>query len=92
MTTVARRAVVRGRVQGVFFRASTRDRARALGLAGWVRNDPRGTVTIHVEGSAEDVESLLAWASVGPRHAAVVGVDVAAATVEGLDSFEVRHG
>ena len=88
---VARRAVVRGRVQGVFFRASTQDEARRLGVRGWVRNDPGGTVTIHAEGTADEVEELLAWAQEGPRQARVVGVETSESEVAGLDDFSVRH-
>lgn len=89
--TIARRASVRGRVQGVFFRASTRDLARELGVAGWVRNEPDGTVTIHAEGGGDEVSSLLDWAHDGPRDAAVVGVEVSDHEPEGLSGFEVRH-
>lgn len=88
---VARRAVVRGRVQGVFFRASTQQVARRLGVVGWVRNDPGGTVTLHAEGSAAAVDELLRWAASGPRHAVVVGVDVRQAPNAGHEQFEVRY-
>lgn len=68
------RAIVSGRVQGVFFRQSTVEQARALGLTGWVRNLPSGEVEIMVEGRRRDLEALLGWASNGPRHAHVTGV------------------
>ena len=88
---VARRVRVRGRVQGVFFRASTRDRAAALGVTGWVRNDPDGTVAIHAEGPADAVGELVEWAGEGPSQARVVGVDAGDAEVVGHTGFEVRH-
>jgi acylphosphatase len=67
---------IEGRVQGVFFRASTMDKARELGLTGWVRNNPDGSVEIVAEGPTEDVEKLVAWSYHGPRHAVVNNVDV----------------
>ena len=83
--------MVRGVVQGVFFRASTRDLALRLGLDGWVRNDPTGTVTVHVEGGPGAVDELVAWLRTGPRHARVVGVDVSDVPPEGHEGFVVRH-
>jgi acylphosphatase len=65
------RAVIRGRVQGVFFRAETRDRARSLGLSGWVRNVPDGTVEAVFEGDRERIESILGWCRQGPALAQV---------------------
>lgn len=68
------RLIVRGRVQGVFFRYSTVEEARKLGLTGWVRNLPSGDVEIVAEGKRRDLESLWAWAQVGPPGARVVEV------------------
>lgn len=70
------RAEVSGRVQGVCFRAFTRDRARRLGVAGSVRNLPDGRVEIVAQGEESDVDSLLEWASQGPSHASVSNVSV----------------
>ena len=86
----ARRIVVSGRVQGVFFRDSTRRTAQSRGVAGWVRNRDDGTVEAHLEGEGDAVESVIAWARTGPRHADVDGVDVTEAEPEGLDGFEIR--
>jgi acylphosphatase len=63
--------VVRGRVQGVFFRVETRERARSLGLSGWVRNTPDGSVEAVFEGDRERIESMLAWCRRGPSLARV---------------------
>ncbi|MGZ4495575.1 MAG: acylphosphatase [Nocardioides sp.] len=90
MTDTARELVVHGLVQGVFFRDSTRREAAALGLAGWVRNEYDGTVRIHVEGDADAVGELVAWAQHGPRHAAVDRVDVTDVRPQGHRGFEVR--
>jgi acylphosphatase len=68
--------VIEGRVQGVFFRASTRDEARARGLNGWARNLPDGRVEAVFEGDKRVVENMLAWCHKGPPHAYVDRVEV----------------
>jgi len=68
-------AVVRGRVQGVFFRASARDEAGRLGLGGWVRNHPEGTVEVYAVGPEPKLQELLRWLRHGPPSARVEGVD-----------------
>ena len=71
------RAVVRGRVQGVAFRAATLDQARRLGgLSGWVKNLPDRSVEVLAEGARADVEALLAWCRHGPPAARVDDVQV----------------
>jgi len=82
--------VVRGFVQGVFFRAEARDRARSLGLAGWVRNAPDGSVEAVFEGEDERVESMVSWCSHGPLGARVDEVDVTWAELRGEDGFSIR--
>jgi acylphosphatase len=62
---------VSGRVQGVFYRASTAQLARQLGLTGWVRNLPDGRVEIVAEGEAESLQKLLSWCRLGPPAAQV---------------------
>ena len=86
----ARILVVHGRVQGVFFRDSTRRQARAHGVVGWVRNEPDGTVRAHVEGTPEAVEALVAWAHEGPPYAVVERVEVTETAPEGHRAFTVR--
>ena len=68
--------IVRGRVQGVYFRASARDRARQLGLRGWVRNCPDGTVEAVAEGSPDALEAFVTWCHRGPAYAKVEAVAV----------------
>ena len=87
---VARRVVVHGHVQGVFFRDTTRRHARSRGVAGWVRNRPDGAVEAWFEGDAEAVQALVAFASEGPRGARVERVEVDEVAPEGLEAFEVR--
>ena len=69
------RFLVSGRVQGVFFRASTRDAARALGLAGYARNLDDGRVEVVAQGSEDAIESLRAWLHDGPPQARVDQVE-----------------
>jgi acylphosphatase len=83
-------AVVRGRVQGVFFRAEAAARARSLGLAGWVRNMPDGAVEAVFEGPQQAVESMLGWCEHGPAGARVDAVEVKSEPPEGDKVFDVR--
>ena len=89
MSVVRRRVVVHGRVQGVFFRDSLRQRAQARGVAGWVRNRPDGSVEAALEGEPDAVEGVVAFMRAGPRGAEVERVDVAEEEPEGLTGFDV---
>ena len=84
------RVEVRGEVQGVGFRAATRRAAKRLGVLGWVRNEPDGSVTVHVEGSAQHVEEMLAFLARGPRGAHVGETRVQELAPEGHEQFAVR--
>jgi acylphosphatase len=86
----ARHAVVHGTVQGVFYRASAEQEAQRLGVAGWVRNLPDGSVELVVEGDDAAVEQMLTWAGRGPSRADVSRVDVEERPEEGLTGFEQR--
>ena len=72
---VRRRVVVRGRVQGVFFRDTTRRRAEQLGVAGWARNRGDGSVEAVFEGEADAVEAMLQFVRQGPGRAVVSEVE-----------------
>lgn len=78
-TTINRRLLIQvsGRVQGVFFRASTRDKAKSLGLTGWVRNLANGDVELLVEGEPGAVAHMLAWCHTGPALARVDACHIA---------------
>jgi acylphosphatase len=76
VTDARARVVIRGRVQGVFFRVETAERARSLGLNGWVRNNRDGTVEAVFQGDRDRVESMLAWCRRGPAAASVENVEV----------------
>jgi acylphosphatase len=84
------RVRVRGAVQGVFFRAESRDRARSLGIAGWVRNVPDGSLEAVFEGDAERVESMIDWCRRGPRGADVDEVEVLDEDPQGEQGFAVQ--
>jgi len=86
----ARRVVVHGAVQGVFFRDTTRRRAQSRGVTGWVRNRSDGAVEALFEGDADAVDAMVAFVHDGPRGADVERVDVQDAEPEGHDAFEIR--
>ena len=82
--------IVRGRVQGVFFRACTRDEAERLGVTGWVRNRPEGTVEVLLEGVEEEVDRIVEWCRQGPPIARVDEVSVEMASYRGeFGSFRI---
>lgn len=88
---IAVRGLVRGRVQGVFFRASMAREAQRLGLAGWVQNLPDGRVAFTAQGPREKVEALVVWSRQGPRGARVDDVAITPMEPQSpLHSFEVR--
>ena len=84
------RVCVRGRVQGVFFRAEARARAESLGVAGWIRNTGDGSVEAVFEGPDEQVDSLLAWCRRGPAGARVEQVEAVREEPVGEAGFQVR--
>jgi acylphosphatase len=88
--TVRVRAVVRGRVQGVWYRDSCRREAQRLGVSGWVRNAGDGSVVVEAEGERDAVDALLRWCHVGPRHALVTDVNVTDLEPTGAGGFQVR--
>lgn len=91
MDHVARSLNVKGRVQGVFFRASTRQQAERRSVVGWVANQPDGTVDVWLEGPAEDVRAVEDWiAAGGPPGARVSDLEVAEVEPVGHQRFEVR--
>lgn len=84
-------ARVRGRVQGVYFRASTQSEAQRLELAGWVRNRRDGTVELVAEGPPDSLDALMRWVAVGPPLSTVTNVDRIDCEPVGLeDGFTIR--
>ncbi len=88
--TIRAHVFVSGRVQGVYYRASTRDAAREKGVDGWVRNLEDGRVEATFEGPEPSVEAMIEWCHTGSRAADVDDVDVTYEEPEGIDGFEVR--
>lgn len=87
---VRRRVVLSGRVQGVFFRDSVRERAEAAGVAGWASNRGDGALEAVFEGSSDAVERLIDFCRSGPPQARVQQLEVQDEPPEGLSRFEVR--
>lgn len=86
------RTIVAGRVQGVWYRARTRDKAVGLGVTGFVRNLPDGTVEIVAQGDDNQVDALMDWARQGPPMAEVSGLRISEVPEdEELATFEVRY-
>ncbi len=81
---------VSGTVQGVYFRATTRDEARKRDVDGWVRNLPDGRVEAVFEGSPADVAEMIEFCHEGSQAARVENVDVTDEEPQGEDGFEVR--
>ncbi len=84
------RVRVRGRVQGVFFRASAEREAARLGVAGFARNERDGSVTVEAEGSPVAVAAMEAWCRTGPSRAEVTSVEVEEVPVLGTRTFGAR--
>jgi acylphosphatase len=67
---------IHGKVQGVFYRQSARELAKLLGLDGWIKNNPDGTVELEARGAEQAVEQFLSWCQKGPPHAEVRQITV----------------
>jgi len=85
------RCLFEGRVQGVYFRVQTRDKARELGLVGWVRNLPNGRVEAHVEGDPQIIHELLNWTRTSLRSGRVDELEHEVVEPEGFADFSIRH-
>ncbi|HEX8060410.1 MAG TPA: acylphosphatase [Cyclobacteriaceae bacterium] len=82
---------VGGKVQGVFYRASTADKAKELGLRGFVLNEPAGSVYMEIEGEESKVNEMIEWARKGPPRAGVTSCDVTEGPVVSFKTFEIRR-
>ncbi len=86
------KAIISGRVQGVFFRASTQDAARGIGVSGWVRNLPNGKVEALFEGEREKVDLVIDWCRKGPEFSRVDNVDISFEAFKGdIHGFEIIY-
>lgn len=82
---------VKGKVQGVFFRDSTQKTAEKMGVFGWVRNEPDGSVYIEAEAPEEKMKAFLEWCRQGPRMARVQSVDYDNGPLQGFDTFFIQR-
>jgi acylphosphatase len=82
---------VTGRVQGVSFRWYAVKEAERLGVSGWVRNEPDGSVAAHLEGDDEAVDAMVRWCRNGPSYASVRNVAVTEAGPTGARGFDIRY-
>jgi acylphosphatase len=81
--------MIKGKVQGVYYRASARDVAREVGVTGWVKNMPDGNVEAIVSGSEERVEKFIEWCRKGPKNAEVLEVIVNESREKPLTDFRI---
>lgn len=82
---------VSGKVQGVYFRASTKDAAEKYEINGFVRNERDGSVYIEAEGEAENLKQFLDWCKHGPAHAIVSAIEQKEGSIQGFERFEIRR-
>jgi acylphosphatase len=91
VTHIAKHLSITGRVQGVFFRVWAQGQARELGVSGWIRNRPDGSVEAHLESEESAVTRMIERMRRGPANATVEDVAIEDAELEGVGRFEVRH-
>ncbi len=83
---------ITGRVQGVWFRASTERKAKELGICGFVQNESDGSVYAEAEGTETQLKNLITWCKSGPPLAKVQSIEIEEAEICGFEIFEVRRG
>lgn len=91
MDKVYHEIIVRGRVQGVNFRASTRKVAQELGITGQVKNLPDGSVAIVAAGTADAMNKFIEWCRQGPPMAAVTALEISNGPAKVFEGFQVVH-
>lgn len=80
-----------GKVQGVYFRAATRETVETLGINGFIQNERDGSVYLEAEGNTDQLEKLINWCEKGPAGAQVVKVETTSGDVKGFSGFEIRR-
>ena len=83
--------IVSGNVQGVFYRASAKDKANELGVRGFVRNEPNGDVYLEVEAEEDILYKFIKWCNLGPTRAKVDRMEAIPGEVVGFTSFEIKR-
>ncbi len=92
MPIIQAHVLISGKVQGVFFRSNTEDKAIGLGLKGWVKNLPDGRVEAVFEGNEEKVKEMVEWCKKGPRFSNVRKIDVEFERASNeFKDFEIRY-
>ena len=81
--------VIKGKVQGVFYRATAKDAADEIGITGWVKNTEEGNVEIEASGSNEQLERFVKWCKLGPRRAIVTEVVIEEKEDEAFTGFKI---
>lgn len=81
--------LIKGRVQGVYYRASAKDKADELGVTGWVRNTRDGDVELLAVGSQDRIEAMIRWCHIGPPASKVTAVEVRSLPEQACDGFSV---
>lgn len=82
---------VNGKVQGVFFRASTKQKADELGVRGFVRNERDGSVYIEAEADKTTIDEFITWCRKGPAHAVVIEIEINEAPLQNFTTFEIQR-
>lgn len=91
MALIGKHFIISGRVQGVFFRDTTRKKARELGITGWVKNSSLGHVECRAFGNVEQLANLETWLWQGPPQANVIDVSAETIPYETFSSFEISY-
>lgn len=86
-----RKLKISGKVQGVYYRASMQQKARTLGVDGWVQNLPNGQVYAEIEGELTTLQAMIEWCKQGPAFAAVEQVEIAEGMVQHFSGFEIKR-
>ena len=83
--------LIKGKVQGVYYRASAKEKAKSLGITGWVKNTPEGFVEIMANGRQEVLEQMVTWCNVGPSAAIVLEVIVTKMGEQNFNAFLIKN-
>jgi acylphosphatase len=84
--------LIKGKVQGVFYRASAREQAQRLSITGWVKNTPNGDVEITATGDKTALDTFIAWCRRGPNQAMVTGIDQHTLPETNFNAFDIIRG
>ena len=82
--------VIKGKVQGVYYRASAREKANELGIKGWIKNTPAGDVEVMASGKKEQLEKFVEWCRRGPKYAEVKDMIVTKGEIENFNDFNIK--